>query len=101
MNEMTHDDIQQVIFDAIEMANNAREEDKQIPISAETELYGTSGQLDSMGLVSFLVEIEESLQDNDINISLSDERAMSQSHSPFRNVQSLTDYIATLTKEAE
>ena len=97
---MTNDDIQQIIFDAIEMANNAREDDKQIPVSADTELYGTSGQLDSMGLVAFLVDIEESLQDREMNISLSDERAMSQSQSPFRNVQSLTDYIATLLKDA-
>lgn len=98
---MTNDDIQQIIFDAIEMANNARDDDKQIPVSEETKLYGSDGQLDSMGLVAFLVDIEESFQDNNINISLSDERAMSQSHSPFRNVQSLTDYIATLIKEAE
>lgn len=97
---MTNDDIQRIIFDAIEMANNAREDDKQIPVSAETKLYGTGGQLDSMGLVSFLVDIEESFQDDDINISLSDERAMSQSNSPFRNVRSLTDYIASLIKEA-
>ena len=98
---MTNNDIQKIIFDAIEMANNAREDDKQIPVSENTELYGKSGHLDSMGLVAFLVDIEESFQDNDINISLSDERAMSQTRSPFRNVQSLTDYIAALIKEAE
>ena len=98
---MTNDDIQQIIFDAIEMANNARADDKQIPVSEETELYGSGGALDSMGLVAFLVDIEESFQDNNINISLSDERAMSQSSSPFRNVKSLTDYIDTLIKEAE
>ena len=98
---MNNEDIQQKIFDAIEMANNVREEDKQIPVSAETELYGSNGQLDSMGLVAFLVDIEESFQDEDINISLSDERAMSQSNSPFRNVKTLTDYIATLLKEME
>lgn len=96
---MTNNDIQQIIFDAIEMTNHAREDDKQIPVAADTELYGTSGQLDSMGLVAFLVDIEESFQDKEIEITLSDERAMSQSNSPFRNVQSLTDYIATLIKE--
>jgi len=98
---MTNNDIQQIIFNAIEMTNNAREDDKQIPVSEETELYGTSGQLDSMGLVAFLVDIEESFQDAGINITLSDERAMSQSNSPFRNVQSLTNYIATLIKDVE
>ena len=33
--------------------------------------------------------------------TLSDEHAMSQSNSPFRNVQSLTDYIATLINESK
>lgn len=98
---MTKNDIQQIIFSAIEMANNAREDDKQIPVSAETELYGTGGQLDSMGLVSFLIDVEELFRDNGLNITLSDERAMSQSSSPFRNVESLTGYIDTLIKENE
>jgi acyl carrier protein len=98
---VTNNDIQKVIFDAIDMANNAREEDKQIPISEDTELYGTAGHLDSMGLVAFLVDIEESFQDNGMNITLTDERAMSQSSSPFRNVESLTEYISTLLKELE
>jgi len=98
---MTNNDIQQIIFNAIEMTNNAREEDKQIPIAEDTELYGMNGQLDSMGLVAFLIDIEESFLDHEIEISLSDERAMSQSNSPFRNVQTLTDYIAVLIKEKE
>ncbi|HED36495.1 MAG TPA: hypothetical protein ENJ08_20040 [Gammaproteobacteria bacterium] len=98
---MTNNDIQKIIFNAIEMTNHAREDDKQIPVSEDTELYGSNGHLDSMGLVAFLVDIEESFLDNEINITLSDERAMSQSNSPFRNVQSLTDYIATLIKETE
>jgi len=94
-------EIQRTIFDAIEMVNNLREEDGQIPVSEQTDLYGNNGNLDSMGLVSFLIDIEESLQDRDIQISLSDERAMSQTKSPFRNVQTLTDYIATLVNETK
>ena len=98
---MLTNDIQQIIFDALDMANNAREEDEQIPVSAETELYSSDGHLDSMGLVAFLIDIEESLMDNEMNITLSDERAMSQSQSPFRNVESLTSYISSLIKELE
>jgi acyl carrier protein len=96
---MTRDDIQKIIFDAIEMTNHAREDDNQIPVAADTELYGTGGNLDSMGLVSFLVDIEESFQDSGMTISLSDERAMSQKNSPFRNVTALVDYIETLLNE--
>ena len=93
-------DIQRIIFDAIEMTNNLREEDEKITISEHTQLYGQNGNLDSMGLVSFLIDIEESLQDHGMQISLSDERAMSQTRSPFRNVQALTDYIDTLVRES-
>ena len=35
---MTNNDIQKIIFDAIEMTNNAREEDKKIPVSEENKL---------------------------------------------------------------
>jgi len=94
-------DVQKIIFDAIEMANNLREDNEQIPIAEATALYGNDGYLDSMGLVSFLTDIEESLQDSDIMVSLSDERAMSQTQSPFRDVQTLTSYIDTLINESK
>jgi acyl carrier protein len=97
---MERAEIQAIIFEAIEMANQVREDADKIPVAAETQLYGSAGNLDSMGLVSFLVDVEESLMDRDIQISLSDERAMSQPKSPFKNVATLTDYIETLLKEA-
>ncbi len=93
---MTKNEIKQIIFDAIAMANHAREEEDSIPISDDTELYGANGHLDSMGLVSFLIDIEEALLDNDIEVSLSDERAMSEANSPFQNVESLVNYIDTI-----
>ncbi len=96
---MTKDGIQKILLDALEMANNSRSETEQIPVAIDTELYSSNGHLDSMGLVAFLIDVEESLMDKDINITLSDERAMSQSQSPFRNIQSLTDYIRSLLKE--
>lgn len=96
---MNRNDIQSIIFDAIAMANHARQADQQIPVSADTALYGTDGHLDSMALVAFLIDIEEALLDCELQISLSDERAMSQTRSPFRNVETLTDYIENLITE--
>lgn len=97
---MQKNEIQDIIFQAIDMTNHIREEGSHVPKSATTELYGKDGHLDSMGLVAFLIDIEELFLDEDIQIALSDERAMSQANSPFRNVQTLTDYIETLLKEA-
>lgn len=96
---MTPTEIQEIIFNAIEMSNNIREDDKQIPAAATTELYGKEGHLDSMGLVAFLIDIEELFLDEEIQIALSDERAMSQKNSPFRSVQTLIDYIEKLLNE--
>ena len=97
---MDSNDIKIIIFDAIEMTNHSREDDDQIPISEETELYGTNGHLDSMGLVGFLIDVEESLLDQGQEVSLSDERAMSQKNSPFQNVQSLVNYIDSVIRDA-
>ncbi len=93
---MTREKLQQFIFEALEMANHAREDNEQIPVTAETALFGNDGHLDSMGLVGFLIDVEESLQDEGIRVSLSDDRAMSQLNSPFRDVSTLTEYITTL-----
>ncbi|MFT6267865.1 MAG: acyl carrier protein [Alphaproteobacteria bacterium] len=93
---MTPAQIQSIIFSAIEMSNNIREDDQQIPAAASTELYGKDGHLDSMGLVAILIDIEELFLDEEIQIALSDERAMSQKNSPFRSVETLTDYIEKL-----
>ncbi len=63
------------------------------PIAADTVLFGPSGILDSIGLVSVIVEIEQKLSDRaGRDVSLMDDRAMSQARSPFRTVQSLADY---------
>ncbi len=93
---MNQSEIQDIIYQAIEMANNVREDDKQIPKGVDTALYTKDGHLDSMGLVGFLIDVEELFLDEDIQIALSDEKAMSQKNSPFKTVQTLTDYIETL-----
>lgn len=64
------------------------------PITPETRLFGPDGALDSLGLVSVLVEIEQKIADLGAGpVSLMDDRAMSQTSSPFRTVDSLADYL--------
>ena len=98
---MTKDKIQKIIFDALEMVNQSRDGNAKIPVSAQTALFGNDGYLDSMGLVSLLIDIEESLQGEGVLLSLSDERAMSEKNSPFRDVPSLTEYILRLVGTGE
>lgn len=72
------------------------------PISASTGLVGPQAALDSLGLVTLLVDLEQKIDEAfGCSLTLADERAMSQKSSPFRTVQSLSDYIAHLLEMEE
>ena len=56
--------------------------------------------MDSLALVSLITDLEEKISDEfDEDIVLADEKAMSQRTSPFRTVESLTEYISKLLEE--
>jgi acyl carrier protein len=70
------------------------------PLTESTPLIGRSSALDSLGLVQLLVEVEQRLeQEQDLSITVADDRAMSQRNSPFRTVGTLTDYVWMLLEE--
>jgi hypothetical protein len=46
-----------------------------------------------MGLVALIIDIEEALAEAGFDIILTNERAMSRTRSPFRDVPSLVAYI--------
>ena len=65
------------------------------PVGPETQLFGPAGVLDSLGLVSVVVELEQTLTDRwGCSVSLMNDSAMSQTRSPFRTVRSLAEYAA-------
>lgn len=71
-------------------------------VNESTRLFGSSGLLDSLGLVSVLMDIEQQVGDiAGVNITIADERAMSQERSPFRTIGSLTDYVMSLLSEQQ
>lgn len=63
-------------------------------VDKNTPLIGNARLLDSMGLVNVLVDIETAFLDEDVEISLTSESAMSGRISPFRSVGSLCNFIA-------
>ena len=75
---------------------------ESVTVSEETRLLGANGVLDSLGLVSLVLDLEQQINDTlGTTIALADERAMSQTRSPFRSVSSLADYIETLLAEQQ
>jgi acyl carrier protein len=73
---------------------------RKIPIEQGmlTPLYGKDGYLDSIGLVSVLVSVEQAVEDYfDVEIPLIRESlALSQKDSPFKTVGSLVEFLCGL-----
>ena len=77
-----------------------------IPRAAEIErrpdgvLFGDGG-LDSMGLVQFLVIVEERIEElTGVEARLASDKAMSQTRSPFATLGALADFIDICLAEA-
>ena len=93
MNEKIHNIIVQALLDI----NEEIGDENLTTITPQTKIFGGKGALDSLALVSFIVDLEEQISDNlRKNIVLADEKVMSQSTSPFKNVESLTNYIVKI-----
>ena len=90
----------QIIYSAIDERNAERGSDPLIEKSPETVLFGKAGQLDSLELVSTIISIEQKVQDDSgTSVTISDDRAISRSDSPFRTVSTLASYIEELVQE--
>lgn len=67
------------------------------PLTDKTPLFGQEGILDSLGLVTLVVAVEQAIEDElGVSISLADEKAMSQRHSPYRTIGALAEYASQL-----
>lgn len=89
--------IREVIYASMRIINEQKDRGDRLELREDTCLLGRESKLDSLGLVNLIVDIEQRLSDGfGVEISLTDERAMSPENSPFMSVKSLTDYISSL-----
>lgn len=92
--------IRQAIYAAIDQVNQDFDEDRRIVKADEAELFGKTGALDSLGLVTFVVAVEEQLEKTfGVIVTLADERALLQTDSPFQSVGAMMNYIELLMGE--
>jgi acyl carrier protein len=96
---ISDDQVREVVLQAMHATNQARDAASQLAVSPDAPIFGPDSSLDSLGLVGLLLDVEEGLQAIGCDVVLSDERAVSQKRSPFRNVQSLVAYVGTLVRE--
>jgi acyl carrier protein len=69
-------------------------------LNEETVLVGKDAVLDSLGVVSLVVEIEQRVEsEHGDSVTLANDKAMSQRNSPFRTVGVLTDHLVAMVQE--
>lgn len=93
---MTREDVIREIYNALERVNEMRDAHNRIICTEDTALYGQNGCLDSLGLVSLIMDVEMAVQEQaGTRLVLSDAQAMSERRSPFRDVLSFADYVTS------
>tara|TARA_B100001250_G_C19808586_1_gene794632 strand:- start:3046 stop:3345 length:300 start_codon:yes stop_codon:yes gene_type:complete len=93
-------DINKIIIDTINEFNRDLNEESKISTNPKKNLYGEQSNLDSLELVSFIVGLEQNIEETfNTTISLADEKAMSQKNNPYESIQNLTNYIQELLSE--
>jgi D-alanine--poly(phosphoribitol) ligase subunit 2 len=87
-------DVVDAVNRAVDDLNEILDEGERLGKSPEVALIGKDASLDSLGLVNLIVLVEEKVQERfGVSITLVDERAMSQSKSPFRTLGSLAEFV--------
>ena len=75
-------------------------DDSEWPLEKKEDsvIFGKNATLDSLGVVSFIIDVEMALGAIGKPMLLANEKAMSRYTSPFRTIGTLADYIVELTK---
>ena len=89
-----------MIAQAITNLNDELAVGDHIVAAPSTELFGVGSKVDSLGLVSLLVDVETAASERmGRTVVLTDDRAMSRDPLPFATVQDLMNYIVELSAE--
>ena len=92
-------EVRDIVFQALRILNDEFPADQQVEISNDTLLFGGISTIDSLSLVSVIVDVETEVGSKFKPIALTDDRAMSRDPSPFTSVGVLVDYIVELLSE--
>ena len=89
-----------IIYNCIDEIN--AQNDTNIFKNLNSRLFGKESNLDSLGIVTLIIAIEQAINDKYyVEITIADEKAMSQERSPFRTVDTLANYIIELLLDGE
>lgn len=99
---ITKNKILDYIFKAAEEFNSMQEEDEQLELRADEVLFSRAGftqagKLDSMGLVNFLVTLDEVLDQDEETVGLHFDisEVLEQKETVLKDMNALAEYIVS------
>jgi hypothetical protein len=99
---VTKDEVLAVIYAAMESLNEEFDDDQKIPLAPDTKLFGGDALIDSLSLVSVIIDVESGASDAlGFPVVLTDDRAINEPVSPFTSPDALANYIMILAAENE
>jgi len=97
---MNNEKFLHIIYAVIDEINEQFDENQRLEKSKDTVLFGQTGKLDSLGMVNFIVGLEQKVQEETgKDISLADQMMSMNEDSPFRTVEGLVLYVTSLLEE--
>ena len=92
---MDHERALRIVYEAIDVVNQQLPAARRLRKSPNTVIIGAGGALDSLGVVNFVITLEDKVAEAiGTTVQLLDQQ-MLVDDSPLQTVGALTDYIAT------
>lgn len=89
----------EILYPAVDEAKETIPSAVRLERAPGSRLFGEGG-LDSLGLVRFIVIVEEKVEElTEVQLTLASDKAMSRSSSPFKTLETLAAYIAECLAE--
>jgi len=90
----TNDLFLEIIFSAIKEVNKQQPPEYQLNLDKNEFLISDKSSLDSLGLITLLINIEEKISKKfKINLNLLDEELISEKNTPFETLASLAAWL--------
>jgi len=94
---MIKPEIFKIVLEKINDLNSTLPSNEQFLVSDQTILFGMGSCIDSLSLVSIIIDLEMHFSNIlSYELSLTDDNAMSREKTPFTSVSSLVEYIEEL-----
>lgn len=92
---MDHEQVLRIVYDAVDVVNQQLPASKRLDKSPDTVIVGAGGSLDSLGIVTLVILLEEKVGEAlGTTVQLLDEQMLVED-SPFQSIGALAHYIAT------